>query len=238
VGVKVVTSNARRQLTEVATGVRRGVAASVAVLVASSLLYLPILGQFDVLAVIETYVSLEQFLRYVACSFTGGLLFVAADLLGDDTDSESEAHAGAETDGDRKEDVEVTTREGVRVLFVQIARVNAITVLLFSGALAGVVTASSVGPTFAPLVAVLYPILDMRLYRRIGYPTTPVTLLMIVSYLPAAVVTGAIVLWLITLGVVLGPPLAVVRAVGQLHASTDPLVTVRNVIRIPTPRRR
>ncbi len=54
------------------------------------------------------------------------------------------------------------------VMFVQVAKINAI------------------------LVSVLYPAADMRLYQLIDKPVTPVTILMLVSYIPAIAVTARI----------------------------------------------
>ncbi|MFB6175965.1 MAG: hypothetical protein ABEI99_02255, partial [Halobaculum sp.] len=206
--MKLLTSEAREQLGVVASEVWRGTSSIIGVLTAAILLYVPILGNFEVLSTIESVVALDHLLWYTACSFAGATLFLSANLIGHD-DTETSAASG--------DDIEDTNlRESLWVLFVQVAKINAITVLLFSGAVAGVLVGHQFGTGVAVFVSALYPAADMGIYRRLGHPVTPVTMLMVLSYIPAVVATVGLVITLIAVGLVLGPPFVVVKSVGRL----------------------
>lgn len=227
--MKIVTSEAREQLVEVATETRRGVVAVLTVLFVSTLLYLPAVAELGVARHLERLLSTREVLWYTVCSITGAVTFVSASLLGDD---------GTDTDAtdDGRENVEVG--EALWVMFVQVAKVNAVTVLLFSGVVAGLAVESILGVDIALLVAVCYPAVDMCLYQWLDRPVTPVTVLMVVSYLPAVVVTAGLTLTLVAIGLVLGPPWAIVKSIGERRESSGPTLPIQKVVRIPTPRRR
>lgn len=227
--MKVVTSNAREQLAEVAGETRRGAFSVVAILLVSALLYVPVLAALELFDPIEALASGRHVVWYTVCSFTGALLFVSASLLEDEESTQSDAPESTES-------VEVV--EAFWVMFVQVAKINAITVLLFSGVLAGVAVERVLGSSIAILVSVLYPAADMRLYQWIDKPVTPVTILMLVSYIPAIAVTVCLAITLIVIGLVLGPPLAIIKSIGELRDSTGPTLPIQKVVRIPTPRRR
>lgn len=227
--MKIVTSNAREQLAEVAGETRRGAFSVVAILLVSALLYVPVLAALELFGPIEALLSGQHVVWYTACSFTGALLFVSVSLLENEESTESDAPESGEN-------VEVV--DAFWVMFVQVAKINAITVLLFSGVLAGIAVESVLGGNIAILVSVLYPAADMRLYQWIDKPVTPVTILMLVSYIPAIAVTACLSITLIAIGLVLGPPWAIVKSIGELRDSSGPTLPVQRVVRIPTPRRR
>lgn len=227
--MKIVTSKAREQLAEVAGETRRGAFSVVAILLVSALLYVPVLAALELFGPVETLVSGQDIVWYTVCSFTGTLLFVSASLLGNEADTEPDAP-------ESRENVEI--KEALWVMFGQVAKINAITVLLFSGVLAGVAVERVLGGNIAILVSVLYPAADMRLYQWIDKPVTPVTILMVISYIPAIAVTVCLSITLIAIGLVLGPPWAIVKSIGELRDSTGPTLPIQRVVRIPTPRRR
>lgn len=172
-------------------------------LVLASVVFIPALSVLGVFDLAQQWVSGRMMAGYLLASSLGFTLYLSADYQrGKASDTEAE---GVSDD----EEVEPPSnleqfKQAVHQMYKGWAMISFLFILVSTGAIAAAVTATYVSVAFAPVVAVVYPVADYKLYQKVHAVVSPASVLFLISHVLILPTVAIISLAAALLGSVLG----------------------------------